>query len=372
MGNILIDNNGNALLSNNKALEVTSAIDSNIQPENIKKDVTILGVVGTYEGSGGGGSDAVILNPLNGSTLGTSATSGTVTYQYQISEDTISNCFLIVPVMSLISSIDDTNFPLRKYVSTILSISVFINNDGLITVNYDRSQSEVDEYPWEGNYTFGTCIVTNNGKFLYDTFSTLATYSCFIKGTLISINNKESKPVEDITYDDELLVWNFDDRKYDSAKPLWIKKMQKTNWYYKLTFSDNNILCVTGTYPEAHSLFSYEDGKFIHANKLVGKKVYTLNGIQTLIDCEEVHDNVEFYNVITDYHMNLFANNILTSTSLNNLYPIVNMKFIKERQTQNQKVDYSFLDKDMIYGLRLNEQPNDVSDYCKNLIKNKL
>ena len=53
MGNILIDNNGNALLSNNKVLEVTSAIDSNIQPGNIKKDVTILGVTGTYEGSGG-------------------------------------------------------------------------------------------------------------------------------------------------------------------------------------------------------------------------------------------------------------------------------------------------------------------------------
>ena len=51
MGNILIDNNGNALLSNNKALEITSAIDLNITPENIKKDVNILGVTGTYEGN---------------------------------------------------------------------------------------------------------------------------------------------------------------------------------------------------------------------------------------------------------------------------------------------------------------------------------
>ena len=56
MGNILIDNNGNALLSGNKALEVTASIDSNIVAGNIKKDVTILGVTGTYEGSGGGGS----------------------------------------------------------------------------------------------------------------------------------------------------------------------------------------------------------------------------------------------------------------------------------------------------------------------------
>lgn len=34
---------------------VTSAIDSNIVAGNIKKDVVILGVTGTYEGSGGGG-----------------------------------------------------------------------------------------------------------------------------------------------------------------------------------------------------------------------------------------------------------------------------------------------------------------------------
>lgn len=33
---------------------VTSAIDANIIPGNIKKDVTILGVTGTYEGEGGG------------------------------------------------------------------------------------------------------------------------------------------------------------------------------------------------------------------------------------------------------------------------------------------------------------------------------
>ena len=60
MGNILVDNNGNALLSNNKALEITSTIDSNIQAGNIKKDVTILGVTGTYEGSGGGSNEVSI------------------------------------------------------------------------------------------------------------------------------------------------------------------------------------------------------------------------------------------------------------------------------------------------------------------------
>ena len=40
---------------------VTSSIDANITAGNIKKDVSILGVTGTYEGSGGGGSGDVKL-----------------------------------------------------------------------------------------------------------------------------------------------------------------------------------------------------------------------------------------------------------------------------------------------------------------------
>jgi len=35
---------------------VTSSVDQNISAENIKKDISILGVTGTYEGSGGGSS----------------------------------------------------------------------------------------------------------------------------------------------------------------------------------------------------------------------------------------------------------------------------------------------------------------------------
>jgi hypothetical protein len=65
MGNVLTDGNGNILISNNNALEVTSAIDSNIQPENIKKDVTILGVTGTYEGSGSSEMIPLVIDTRN-------------------------------------------------------------------------------------------------------------------------------------------------------------------------------------------------------------------------------------------------------------------------------------------------------------------
>lgn len=56
MGKILKNGSGQVFVSSGNALEVTAAIDSNIVAGNIKKDVEILGVTGTYEGSGGGAS----------------------------------------------------------------------------------------------------------------------------------------------------------------------------------------------------------------------------------------------------------------------------------------------------------------------------
>ena len=51
---VITDTNGKPLLSSGGAYEITAAVDSNIVAGNIKKDVEILGVTGTYEGSGGG------------------------------------------------------------------------------------------------------------------------------------------------------------------------------------------------------------------------------------------------------------------------------------------------------------------------------
>ena len=53
--------------------------------------------------------------------------------------------------------------------------------------------------------------------------------SCFVKGTKITTKHGTYKFVEDITYDDELLVWDFDNARFAYAKPCWIKKAEKTN-----------------------------------------------------------------------------------------------------------------------------------------------
>ena len=108
MGNVLTDGNGNVLISSNNALEVTSSIDSNIQAGNIKKDVTILGVTGTYEGSGGGTSGTTFYScsTANPGTRGSGGGGGTppgpepgirltLYIQYPNNNDQIPDMFIV-------------------------------------------------------------------------------------------------------------------------------------------------------------------------------------------------------------------------------------------------------------------------------------
>ena len=325
--------------------------------------------------TGGGGSIVpTLVNPFNGADAGTPTSYGTLTHQYQVSSGTIVSCSLSCTTnwytTSSVGSINSESYPWHTLKSMLGDYIVNISDSGLLTISFNRNQGQVEEYNWTyGNASryIEVTIILDSGITLHDYFGALSHYTCFIKDTEISLASGDVKKIQDVTYDDELLVWNFDEGKYDNAKPLWIKKVQTTTWYYKLKFSNGLELKVTGTYPEAHSLFSVEDGKFIHANKLVGKKVYTLDGIATLESCEEVRENVEFYNIIANYHMNLFANNVLTSTSLNNLYPINDMKFVKE--DRRPVFDYTQFSDDWIVGARLKEQPTDVTKYCLNCIK---
>ena len=81
----------------------------------------------------------------------------------------------------------------------------------------------------------------------------------------------------------------------------------------------------------------------------------------TLISKEVVREEVKYYNIITKQHLNCFANGILTSCRLNNIYPIANMKFVKDYRRFLTYADFPLVPQEWVDGLRLLEQPADIN-----------
>lgn len=200
-----------------------------------------------------------------------------------------------------------------------------------------------------GDGSFPIWIVNGDGS---------AGCSCFVKGTSI-ITNKGVKLVENIIYDDELLVWDFDNGCFTYSKPCWIKKAETTSYYYQCNFENGNVLKVVGSDGKSHRVFSLDDNKFLSATDCVGKMVMSKDGPTKMLNCEKIEETVEFYNIITEHHMNLFAENVLTSCRLNNLYPIQDMKFVKDDRPVVPIGRYSKVAQKYYDALRLGERYED-------------
>ncbi|AYV79913.1 MAG: hypothetical protein Gaeavirus1_50 [Gaeavirus sp.] len=196
---------------------------------------------------------------------------------------------------------------------------------------------------------------------------------CLAENTRITLSDGTHKYIQDITYDDEMLVWNFDDGELSKAYPLWIKKTEQTTQYNLLTFSDGTQLKTI----VQHRIFNKEAGKFTYPlTEDTPLQTTTFTDKQefiTLISKEIIYETINFYNIITNHHINLFANTILTSCRYNNIYPIKDMKFIKHEITPNNH-SYDMIPSKYIHGLRLHEQqfnPQDNINYISNLIANE-
>lgn len=201
-----------------------------------------------------------------------------------------------------------------------------------------------------GNATVCTGGVTVDSDFSIDPTFTITGAGtitvdpwCLIEGTQITLADGSTKAVENITYDDELLVWNFYEGRFDKAKPSWIKVEETAPRYNLVKFSNGAEVGFVGAGGEKgyHRIFNKEAGAFTHT----GCKE-TPNGtttfaqdetFPTVVSQEVVEKEVKFYNVITDKHYNLFANGILTSCKLSNKYRIENMKYVGEKLISDEQ-----------------------------------
>ena len=120
-----------------------------------------------------------------------------------------------------------------------------------------------------------------------------------------------------------------------------------------LKFSDGSVLKVVGD----HRIYDTNMNKFVSAKESdLGLETINSNGEKiTLVEKGTISEEVYAYNVITERHINLFANGILTSQGSNNIYEIVNMKFVKEERERFTKEEIKDIPLEYIEGLRLEE-----------------
>ena len=224
-----------------------------------------------------------------------------------------------------------------------------------------------------GSFTIGPTFFTSGNTYArtYATNSVGTTYGsalnlnisiCLAKGTLITLLNGLKKAIENIVYTDILMVWDFDNGLFSEATPLWIKKVETTTQYNLLTFSDGTRLKTINQ----HRIFNKEKGMFTYPmteDTPVGTTTFNAEGEEVKLTSKEIIiEEVEYYNIITNRHMNLFANSILTSCRYNNIYPIAAMKFMKEERPIVPRSVYASIPDIYYDGLRLSEQVISVED----------
>jgi hypothetical protein len=204
-------------------------------------------------------------------------------------------------------------------------------------------------------FTVYAYVTTNAGTY-YSGPEVGFSGQCLLKGTMISLANGTYKPIEDIDNDDLLLTWDFDLGQYAQARPLWIKRGESGTRYNKLTFSDGTTLRTF----DQHRIFNKQAGAFTYPmsdDTPIGTVTVNEHGQEiTLVKREIVWDTIEHYNIITDHHINLFADSILTSCRFNNIYPITDMKFVKDTILNRNLSEFAEIEGRFVSGLRLQEQ----------------
>lgn len=175
---------------------------------------------------------------------------------------------------------------------------------------------------------------------------------------------KKKKKLKDINDDDLLLAWNFDEGCYEYVPALFIKKLEMTDIHVLLTFDDGSTLDVVGV----HRIFNLDQNFFadcaLDEETPIGMRTINKDGkIIRLVSKETIYDNVISCCVVTEKCFNFYANGILTSVTLSNLYPISDMKYVKE---EHDTFSFDELEIDKVYYDKLR-----FSELAKDFLRNE-
>ena len=398
-------------------------VDSNLVASNIKKNVSILGIIGTLEEgitptgtldiTSNGTKDVtnyasvnvnVPLPTLNAPTIALSDSTVTITNpvtngSFVSGYDVYKNGTLLTSItlatVDLSTLITDsgtytitvkakgTNFndsvasnSVTYTVSSGFEVQVSVRSDTESSINFYDGQStsgtllgsvspgssatfsvssgylyvsfgfSADSYYSPGTTTGGVSFQDRDyDHFLYKvtgngTISNMYAAPCFVEGTLITMADGSQKPVEDIEYGDKVLCYDFEKGEQTISYIDWMIPKQTATEYWKITLSDGTILNLVGANDKSHRLYNVTKQSFMYPQDFE-KDDLTLkeNGdLVKIVSCEKIFKTVNFYNITSNTHINVYAENVLTSNRLNNRFEIKNNKFTNKQLMTNEEI----------------------------------
>ena len=249
-------------------------------------------------------------------------------------------------------------FSSKGYFKWVFSINITKSNeisyDGTVPSTVNLNQNFTVKFTYDSNYKFSSISVkiggvavnsvsgsNTKGYKLSNSNKTLevykvdgdvdidikSEYDCLVEGTMVRLADGTSKKIEDIGYDDLLLVWDFEHGRFTYEYPIWIEKKGKSLYYQLNTFSDGSTLKTVGY----HGVYSPDYNKFISVDSdkfNVGTRILKVDENDKfypviLMKKEFVMENVNYYQIVTTSYYNVISDDVMTTDGniiLVNLY----------------------------------------------------
>ena len=208
-------------------------------------------------------------------------------------------------------TVDKTTAHYGDTVSVTVSFSK--DNSRTLTVK-DANGNSVLSKSAGGTYTFSMPAS--------DVTIEASSTGCFAEGTMITMADGTRKPIEQVTYEDELLAWDFNTGKYVTTVPSLIEiHEQEEMRVINLRFADGTAVRVVvdhGFYDVAENNFVFIDEEnidnYIGHNFVQVGEDGTYHSVE-LVDYEITVETVTYYTIQTAIYNNCIAENMFTLTS---------------------------------------------------------
>lgn len=238
-----------------------------------------------------------------------------------------------------VSITNPNKMPTTVYRGESITINFSANNDytlpSSITINITEPgknktslSSNSYTYTRANNNTTATLVLNNvKGDIEIELSGTSnGGGTCLTEGTKITLANGKTKNIEDVRYDDLLLVYNHELGGFTYEYPIWIEQEHTSNSYQVTRFSDGTTLKTVGT----HAIFSIDKNEYIdisNIDNLIGQNIIKVKKQNNeyitypvkVVDAKIINKNTKYYHIVTTRYYNLVSDDILTSDGRINL-----------------------------------------------------